>query len=97
MSGGGVRRLPVVDDSRTGSVLRLRGPVDLAVVEAVVRLRLVARRSGCSLELEDAAPELVALLALTGLGLCLEPVGQPEAREQRGRVQEVVDVGDAAV
>ncbi|MEV6792478.1 STAS domain-containing protein [Streptomyces sp. NPDC051320] len=40
---------------------------DLAAVEAVVRLRLTARRHGSRVRLRNAAPALVALLELVGL------------------------------
>ncbi|MFE9373583.1 STAS domain-containing protein [Streptomyces sp. NPDC006711] len=42
---------------------------DLAVVEAVARLRLTARRAGGRVVLRNAGAGLVALLDLAGLGL----------------------------
>jgi anti-anti-sigma regulatory factor len=41
---------------------------DLTAVGAVARLRLTARRLGRELRLVNAGPELLALLALVGLG-----------------------------
>ncbi|MFI8827533.1 STAS domain-containing protein [Streptomyces sp. NPDC053431] len=44
------------------------GPADLAVVDALARLRLTARRRGHRLEFRGAAPELRGILELVGLG-----------------------------
>ena len=78
---------------------------DLATVNALARLQLVARRAGCSLRLRDARADLQGLLVLTGLS---ETVGlvpalsvgcarQAEQREQACRVEEEVEPGDPAV
>ncbi|MGW7054144.1 STAS domain-containing protein [Streptomyces sp. NPDC054887] len=60
-------------------VARLTDP-DLTAVEALARLRLTARRSGCRLRLRGAGPDLLALLRLVGLGAYEEhphaPTGQ---------------------
>ncbi|WP_413927887.1 STAS domain-containing protein [Kitasatospora albolonga] len=66
---------------------------DLALVEAVARLALVARRAGRRLRLRGVAPELRALLDLVGLedvvGLAgevpevAEEVESPEGPERR--------------
>lgn len=83
------------------------GAVDLAVVDALAQLRLAARLHGRRLRLREGDVARVrGLLALTGLEEVLrersgvvehgQVGGQPEACEQR-RVEEVVDVGDAAV
>ncbi|MEU8673787.1 STAS domain-containing protein [Streptomyces sp. NPDC048560] len=54
---------------------------DLALVDAVARLGLIARRAGGrELRLRDVPPELQALLDLTGLGELLDP-GRRRARE----------------
>ena len=75
---------------------------DLATVDALARLALGARRVGCGLGLRHASPELRNLLALAGLADVLpcgpESVvqvrGQPEEREELGRVQEERDPAD---
>jgi anti-anti-sigma regulatory factor len=68
---------------------------DLDVVDALARLALAARRRGRSIEVRRACPRLRELLELTGLdetaGLRLEPLGQPEEREQPGGVEEEDD------
>jgi hypothetical protein len=52
------------------------GPVDLGVIEALTRLRLLTRRRGADLVVRTAGTGLEELLALTGLeeplGRCLE-------------------------
>ncbi len=48
---------------------------DLAVVEALTRLQLTARRLGCRVRLCEASRELEALLALCGLGEVLPSDG----------------------
>jgi hypothetical protein len=70
----------------------------LELVDALMRLRLAARRCGLSVRLRDPPAELRALLELVGLDgvLALEPRGQTEGGEQV-RVDEVVQPGDAAV
>jgi hypothetical protein len=73
------------------------GRIDLAVVEALARLQLSARRLGCSIRVRDACASLLELLALAGLGdvvpcvpaLGVQAGGQPEGGEQAG-VDEVV-------
>ncbi|WP_328476378.1 STAS domain-containing protein [Actinoplanes sp. NBC_00393] len=47
---------------------------DVVTVEALARLRLTARRHGSRLVLAGAGPDLLALLALLGLG---DPPGDP--------------------
>jgi hypothetical protein len=68
--------------------------LDLAVVEALARLALAARRQGCAIQLDDVDPELVGLLALVGLaevaGLTRQVVGQPEDGEELGTEEVVV-------
>ncbi len=43
-------------------------PAEMATVEALARLRLLARRCGVELRVRGAAPELHELIDLTGLG-----------------------------
>lgn len=65
---------------------------DLAVVDAIARLQLAARRSGCRLYLEDVSARLGDLLDLAGLPR--EVGGQAEGREEAVGVQERVDPCD---
>jgi len=70
----------------------------LATVEALARLRLGARRAGCSIELENAAPSLLELLDLAGLaGLFLEGQRKAEEREQPSGVEEESELGDPPI
>ena len=50
---------------------------DLMTVDALARLQLAARRSGCEVELRGASDELLELLDLCGLGavFCGERLG----------------------
>ena len=70
---------------------------DLGAVDALARLQLTARRSGCTLRLRDVSPTLGDVLGLVGLGELVASVvevgGQTEGREQLG-VEEVVDGHD---
>lgn len=76
---------------------------DLAIVDALARLQLAARRTGASVRLRGASPRLTEVLELAGLSDVLpcsgmsgaEVGGQAEALEEP-RVQEVVDVRDPA-
>ena len=74
-----------------------QGP-DLALVETLMRLQLLARRRGARLCLRNASEDLNGLLELVGLAdaLGVEPGRQPELGEELG-VEEVVQPGDAAV
>lgn len=67
------------------------GPPDLAVVDALARAQLAARRAGSAVRLVEASDELRALLDLAGLRgqVC----GEPEEGEQPG-VEEGVELGD---
>jgi anti-anti-sigma regulatory factor len=75
---------------------------DPAILDALVRLQLAARRLGSSIRLENACTELVDLLALVGLsdvlpvvcGSGVEIDRQIEQREQV-LVDEEVDTRDA--
>jgi anti-anti-sigma regulatory factor len=63
---------------------------DLATVDALARLCLVARRAGLRFAIVDAPADLRELIELTGLAavLGLEPRRQTEEREERLRVEE---------
>jgi hypothetical protein len=72
---------------------------DEAVLDALARLQLAARRIGVRIELRNARCELVDLLHLAGLAnelLGVEVERQSEEREQIG-IDEEVDRGDHAV
>ena len=68
---------------------------DLATVDALVRLQLVARREGRRVRIRHVSDELRGLLELAGLDcvLELEPRRQPEVLEQLG-IEEVMQAGD---
>ncbi|HCT79411.1 MAG TPA: hypothetical protein DGG94_05045 [Micromonosporaceae bacterium] len=76
---------------------------DAAVVDAVARLHLTARRLGRQIRLQHANARLRDLLALMGLdgvlplGLSLQPQRQAEHREEVRGVEEGVDAGDQPV
>ena len=85
---------------RVETLLRDKTPVrarvsgtDLAVLDALARMRLRARQLGALLEVTATDDGCEELADLVGLADVLQVTRQPEAREQR-RVQEVVDVGD---
>jgi anti-anti-sigma regulatory factor len=68
----------------------------VVTVEALVRLRLTARRHGWSLVVSGAGPDLLELVRLLGLTDALPQVGrQSEEREEVGGVEEVVDGSDS--
>jgi hypothetical protein len=90
----------VVDGGREAVVGRIIGPrCDLALVEALARIKVEAQRRGCEIRLREVGPDLCELLQLVGLadllvaGRSVEVGGQPAGREELG-VQEVVDGGD---
>lgn len=67
---------------------------DLALLDALARLQLAARRLGCSIRLRNPCPELCELLDLVGEpGSALEAGREAEGGEQLG-VEEVVEPGD---
>jgi hypothetical protein len=77
---------------------------DVGAVDALARLQLAARRSGCRISLEHVAPELSELLELMGLaevfargGSALEAARQPEEGEQPRRIEEEADPDDRSV
>ena len=68
---------------------------DVIALEALARLSLTARRHGWRLVVSGGSADLLELADLLGLtDALLEPVRQPEQREQAGGVEEVVDRGD---
>lgn len=74
------------------------GRPGLAMVDALMRFQLLARRRGCAVRLRDVSPELRALLELVGLDgvLVLEPRREPERREGLW-VDEVMEPRDPPV
>ena len=82
---------------RTLLLVELTGCPDLGVLDALARLQLAAARTGMRCELLATGTRTAQLLELAGLsGVVGQPVGQPEAREERGGVEEVVQVDDAS-
>lgn len=79
--------------------------VDLATVDALARLQLVARRYRRQFRVRNASEELADLLALVGLSevvpieaaLSLQVQGQIEEREELRGVEEKADPGDPTV
>jgi hypothetical protein len=72
---------------------------DAETVDTLARLQLLAHRRGSELLLRNSSPELLALIAFSGLErvLRVEPGGQAEEREQPLRVEEEGELGDPAV
>jgi anti-anti-sigma regulatory factor len=78
---------------------------DAAAVDALCRMRLVAGRFGCRLQLRRASPELRELLYLIGLSFVTPDAGpsrrrlerQAEQREEAVGVEEEGDPGDPAL
>lgn len=71
---------------------------DIGTVDALARLHLTVTRMGGSIVFRGAGDDLNALVELVGLKevLRLEPVGQPEEREQALGVEEEADPRDLA-
>jgi anti-anti-sigma regulatory factor len=68
---------------------------DVVTVEALARLRLTARRHGCTLVIRGRDPNLGGLIGLLGLDDALPEAGrEPEQREEPRGVEEVVDGSD---
>lgn len=100
MSPGLAGRLPSMDggSDRTLLLFALTGCPDLAVLDALARLQLTARRTGMSCELLATGQSLAELLDLAGLSAVVgQPVREAEAREERGGVEEVVQVDEPPV
>jgi hypothetical protein len=75
------------------------GP-DVATVDALAQLALLARRAGLRLRIEHCTPQLRAVIGLVGLAdvlLGVEMGGQPEQREQRLGVEEERQLDDPAL
>ena len=70
----------------------------MTTVEHIARLRLCLERSGCELCLYEPDEDLLALLALTGLGgiLGVQVQRQAEEREEPGSVEEEGEFPDPA-
>jgi hypothetical protein len=78
------------------------GVPDVGTLETLVRLQLTALRMGTTIELHNACPALVELIAFAGLadalriaGSGVEVHGQVEEGEQRGVDEEVLRGDDA--
>jgi gamma-glutamyl:cysteine ligase YbdK (ATP-grasp superfamily) len=71
---------------------------ELGIVDALARLQLAARRSGYEVAVTDAPRDLLELIELAGLSeaLGVEPLRQPEQREQRLGVEEERELPDSA-
>jgi hypothetical protein len=71
---------------------------ELGIVDALARLQLAARRSGYEVTVTEAPRDLVELIELAGLCdvLGVEPLRQPEQREERFRVEEERELPDSA-
>jgi anti-anti-sigma regulatory factor len=74
---------------------------DVAVIDALCRMRLAARRSGCQFRIRHPSPGLLQLIFLIGLtdvvpvaGSDVEVEGEPEEREHPGGVEEERDPAD---
>ena len=72
--------------------------MSFSAVDLLARLQLEARRVGAELRLRHVAPALRELIALSGLeeALRVEPVGQPDEREELLHVEEEGHLGDTA-
>ena len=72
---------------------------DLEIVDALARLQLAARRSGYEVAVTAAPDDVLELIELAGLAdaLSVEPLRQPEQREERLGVEEERELPDPAV
>lgn len=78
-------------------------PAELAMVERLARMQLVAREHGFRMRLHNASPELIRLLELCGLceafglpvGGRLDPRRQAEHREEARGIEEEGDPADS--
>jgi hypothetical protein len=73
--------------------------MDIALVDALARLQLEARRAGLCVSVRQAPQELTVLIGLCGLDetLGVEPRRKAEQREERLGVEEEAEVDDPAV
>jgi hypothetical protein len=88
-----------VDDETEVILGQIEAPhATLALVDALMRLVVMARRRGWEIRLRYVSEELRGLLELAGLDgvLALESFRQAEGREEL-RVDEVVEPGDPPV
>jgi hypothetical protein len=71
----------------------------MEIVDALARLQVVARRSGYEVAVTAAPDDVLELIELAGLAdaLCVEPLRQPEQREERLGVEEERELPDPAV
>ncbi len=71
---------------------------DLSTVDALARLQLLVRRAGQEVRLQNASPELWALLSFVGLDevLRVEPGRETEQREERVSLEEEREFSDPA-
>ena len=73
---------------------------ELGIVDALARLQLEARRAGYEVAVTAAPAGLLELIELAGLtdvlGVCVEPLRQPEQREERLGVEKEREFPDAA-
>ncbi len=69
---------------------------ELALVDVLARLQLVAHRHGFELQVVESGEEVRCVIELAGLSavLALEPKRQPEEREQRLGVEEEGELDD---
>jgi anti-anti-sigma regulatory factor len=70
----------------------------LSTVDVLARLQLLARRAGHEVRLQNASPELWALLSLVGLDevLRVDPRRETEQREERVGLEEEREFSDPA-
>jgi anti-anti-sigma regulatory factor len=70
--------------------------VSFSAIDLLARVQLEARRRGVQLRLRSVAPALRELIAFAGLeeALGVEPLGEPEQREERRGGEEEGHLGD---
>ena len=90
--------LPHAETSRIAVDLAAIERPDAALVDAIARLELAARRAGGTVCIQNAPRGLRELIDFMGLGevLRLEPRRQPEERKQRLGVEEGRELDDPA-
>ena len=73
--------------------------MDIAIVDALARLQLEARRAGLCLSVREAPQELTVLIGFCGLdeALGVETRREAEQREERLGVEEEAELDDPAV
>ena len=74
-------------------------PMDLAIVDALARLQLEARRAGLAVVVGDLPDDLRLLVRFCGLedALGVEPRRQAEEREERLGIEEEAELGNPPV